>query len=128
MALKKSGLFLLAVLMFIVAGCSSSAGGLDEAAIEAKVVSEPAAAVAGTPVKLMTTVEGIEALEDARIVFDIREETEEQLPTLLDATSPAEKQYETTHTFPAPGKYIIYVHIYSGDDIHIIKRNEFQVN
>ncbi|OXM16197.1 hypothetical protein [Paenibacillus herberti] len=127
MALKKSGLFLLAVLMFIVAGCSSSTGGLDESAIEAKVVSEPAA-VAGTPVKLMTTVEGIEALEDARIVFDIREETEEQLPTLLESTSPADKQYEATHTFPSPGKYIIYVHVYSGDDIHIIKRNEFQVN
>lgn len=127
MAVKKTGLLMLAVLMFVIAGCSSVSGGVDESAIETKIVSEPTDAVAGTPLKLTATVEGIEQLEDARIDFDIREETEKELPILITAEEKSEKQFEVTHTFAKPGKYWIYIHIYSGEDIHIIKRNEFQV-
>ncbi|MCM3745794.1 hypothetical protein M3223_00360 [Paenibacillus pasadenensis] len=125
--MKKTGLLMLAVLMFVIAGCSSVSGGVDESAIETKIVSEPTDAVAGTPLKLTATVEGIEQMEDARIDFDIREETEKELPILITAEEKSEKQFEVTHTFTKPGKYWIYIHIYSGEDIHIIKRNEFQV-
>ncbi|QJC52119.1 hypothetical protein HGI30_11500 [Paenibacillus albicereus] len=127
--MKKFGLILMAALLLAVVGCSSRSGGVDESAIEARITSEPAA-VAATPLKLTVEIEGIEELlqkDDLKIDFDIREETEQELPVLLTSTQKSDKEFEVEHEFPAPGKYVIYIHIYSGDDIHIIKRNEFQV-
>ncbi|MGN7453622.1 hypothetical protein ACTHPH_02270 [Paenibacillus pasadenensis] len=127
--MKKFGLILLAALLLVAAGCSSRSGGVDESAVETHIASEPAA-VAGSPLQLTAEIEGIESLlqeDDLKIDFDIREETEQELPVLLTSTKKSDKEYEVEHTFPEPGKYVIYIHIYAGDDIHIIKRNEFQV-
>ncbi|ASS65522.1 MULTISPECIES: hypothetical protein [unclassified Paenibacillus] len=127
--MKKWTFAALAVLMLLVAaGCGSSGNApyQDESAVKVAITSDPAA-VAGTPLQLTAAIEGLVTEENLKIDFDIREETEQELPILITSKKKAQGQYEVTHTFDKPGKYVIYIHIYSGDDLHIIKRSTFDV-
>jgi DNA mismatch repair protein MutH len=115
-------------MLLVVAGCGSSGSTpyQDESAVKVAITSEPAA-VSGKPLQLTANIQGLVTEQNLKVDFDIREETEQELPILIESKKNAPGTYQVEHTFDKPGKYVIYIHIYSGDELHITKRTTFDV-
>ena len=111
------------LLLLFSGGCGNDETYQDESAVKVAITSEPAA-VAGTELLLTADITGLtqHTESNSKIDFDIREETEQELPVLITSTKAAAGKYQVKVTFDKPGKYWIYIHIYSGDEVHIIKK------
>jgi len=120
-------LIMAGVICFIfvcLAACSAvSPETIDPAAIDATLTTEPANSVAGSPVKLKAEFAGAELSRSSGVTFEIRVDEE---PVLLDAEKEGQNTFYGTYTFPKPGTYEVYLHLYT-DDIHMTKMKKVEV-
>lgn len=115
------------VLLFNVAGCSSTQQGQDPAKVKVELASEPAAVQVGQKVKLIAAISGLDKEEGVNVQFDIRKSDNSILPDTKDAKSVGNGQYSADKIFDKPGAYSIYIHLYQGD-LHMTKKKELQVS
>lgn len=112
-----------AAVMVMLAACSGEPS-IDPMAIQAELTMEPAGASAGENVELLATLSGTAfTYENTDVDFEIRKGGEiMQMPGVFREPG----VYYTRVTFPEPGSYEIYIHIYV-EDLHVIEKSQVDI-
>ncbi|CAG7629486.1 hypothetical protein PAESOLCIP111_03108 [Paenibacillus solanacearum] len=118
---------LCSLLLMGTTACSPVAKGQDPAKIKVELVSEPALVTAGTKVKLIAKITGLEKEEGAQVQLDIRRTDNSILPDMKEALPMGGGQYYAEKTFDKPASYSVYIHLYQGE-LHITKKKELIVS
>jgi|HigsolmetaAR203D_1030402.scaffolds.fasta_scaffold00038_33 hypothetical protein len=110
-------------LLVILAACGSGPSA-DVEAIDVKLTTAQPA-FANEETTLVAELSGYDFPESTVVRFDIRLH-EDIIPRELKSVPQGDNVYTTTYTFPEPGVYDVYVHIYI-DDLHLIKMRQVEV-
>ncbi|MFB9274305.1 hypothetical protein [Cohnella cellulosilytica] len=128
MKMRTTGWLTLIVLaVWCLSGCASSKpGDQDPRAVKVELTTDPAAAKAGTDVKLITTVTGLVDEKNTIVQYEIRKADHSGLPELLEEVDREGATYSANFSFAEGATYDVYIHIYNGE-LHITKKKSVEV-
>lgn len=109
-------------------GTGSPAANIDPSKVDGTLATEPDAVKAGEQVKLIATVSGLPVSEETTVELEIRYSVSENVGKAdqIPAAREGENAFTATYTFPQPGTYHVYLHIYHLD-LHITKLKKIEV-
>mgnify|MGYP001343387428 CR=1 FL=1 len=113
--------------LLLIVGLLSACGGgsepIDPEAVEIELTTQ-APAIANEETVLIAKLTGAEFPPEATALnFDIRIDS---VPQLISGQAEGDNTYIGTYTFPEPGTYDVYLHVYI-EDLHLMELGQVEV-